>query len=97
MMSHILLQIPDIFSALAQQGITFLLLGIAVAVLWRRDANMAEDRKKAILELQLKIEVTSGKLEKYLSEDRAAMLTCIQNNTQAFEDLKDVLDSLKNK
>jgi hypothetical protein len=89
--------LPDIWNALANQGLVFLLLGLAVWTLWKRDSTMADDRKKALAELQGKIDDTNNKMEKYLSEDRKTMLDCINNNTKAFELLKDVLDEIRPK
>ncbi len=67
----------DIWSDLAKNGLSFVLLGIACYVLWQRD-NAAAD-----------------KMDKYIQEDRAKMLDCINANTNAFNMLKETLDEIK--
>ena len=85
-----ILQAPDIWGALMNHGILFVILGLAVYTLWQRDNSMAEDRKKALSEL-------SARLEKYLAEDRNEMISVIKSNTQAFEDLRETLKEIANK
>ena len=42
--------IPDVWTRLADNGMTFVLLGIAVIILWRRDSAMNEKMDKYLSE-----------------------------------------------
>ncbi len=76
-------QVPDVWGQIADSGLSFILLTLAVVVLWRRDAAMSR-----------KVDDAQTKLERYIADDRAKMAEVIAHNTRAFEDLSRTLERM---
>ena len=77
-------QVPDVWGQIADSGLSFILLALAVVVLWRRDAAMSR-----------KVDDAQDKLEKYIADDRQQMIAVIEHNTKAFEELSRTLERME--
>lgn len=77
-------QVPDVWGQIADSGLSFILLALAVVVLWRRDAAMSR-----------KVDDAQDKLERYIADDRQQMIAVIEHNTKAFEELSRTLERME--
>ena len=67
-------------------GILVALLGYVVYKLYKKQEDSQEEMEAELKDLR-------GKFEKYIEEDRATMLETINNNTQAFRDLHNMISN----
>ena len=69
------------------------LLGILVALLGYVVYKLYKKQEDNQIEMESELKELRDKFEKYIEEDRATMLSTINNNTQAFKDLHSIIST----